>query len=52
VALAQQRLTGRREPDRAGVAVEQGDTQAALELLDRAGQRWLGDAEALGARPK
>ena len=39
------------ERDLAGVAREQDDAELVLELLDRGGQRRLGDEESLGGAP-
>jgi hypothetical protein len=44
----QQHLSGAGQGDAAAAAVQQADTKAPLELLDRPGQWWLGHAEALG----
>jgi hypothetical protein len=47
-AFLQKDFPGPGQRDAAAIALQQCDAKAALELLDRPGQRGLGDAEALG----
>jgi hypothetical protein len=47
--LGQQHGSGRGERHSTARSLQQRDTELPLELGDRSGQRWLGDAQAVGS---